>query len=90
MEVCEASEYLDLLNARPEVDGGRIVELNLHPNENWEEPVPISAEQCERLGLDPNDLGCVEAHPEGSDRGGYVPTLSNGCYFMENDGEWHG
>jgi hypothetical protein len=49
-----------------------------------------TVEEFKELGLDPNDLGCVEEHPEGSDRGGYVPTLNNGCYYDENGGEWLG
>ena len=47
-------------------------------------------EKYELLGIEDGDLGCIEEHPEGSDRGGYVPTLTNGCYYMENDGEWRG
>lgn len=33
-------------------------------------------------------FGSVEAHPEGSDRGGYVPTLDAGPYFDEGGSEW--
>jgi len=33
----------------------------------------------------------LDAHPEGSDRGGYVVYVDNGtesCFFMENAGVW--
>jgi hypothetical protein len=37
--------------------------------------------------------GWLEEHPEGSDRGGYVPTVffKNGqsSYYHENAGEWY-
>lgn len=47
-----------------------------------------------------SDFGITEAyleeHPEGSDRGGYVPTVfrytpgaKETAYYMELDGEWH-
>jgi hypothetical protein len=47
-----------------------------------------TAEELETLGLDQSDHGYVEGHPEGSDRGGYVPTLTNGCYYDEGAGDW--
>lgn len=37
--------------------------------------------------------GWLDEHPEGSDRGGYVPWLflpdGTGIYYYEPDGEWH-
>ena len=90
LTVCSASEFLDLKNASPVVEGGRVVALEFYPEGDYDNPYEPSAKDYERLGLDPEDLGCVEPHPEGSDRGGYVPTLTNGCFWMENAGEWQG
>lgn len=45
--------------------------------------------------LAPDELGITDGylheHPEGSDRGGYVPTVftaSGSAYYDENAGEW--
>lgn len=83
-------ELLTYWQVGPDVESGKVVGLTTcreilgdqyeNQLEDW---------QYKLLKLDPNDLGCVEAHPEGSDRGGYVPTLTNGCYYDENGGCWH-
>lgn len=47
-----------------------------------EEPVPLPE------GVE----GYLDDHPEGSDRGGYVPFLYSGLhriYYYEPDGAWH-
>ena len=87
-------DFLNFKNADPETLGGKVVRLVFYKN-NDDNGVSVddtgtepTAEEFERLGLDPEDLGCVDDHPEGSDRGGYVPTLNNGCYDSENAGEW--
>jgi len=85
---CSDSEFLEAHNASPVVEGGQIVALEFYRHEEYDDPYEPSKEDYDRLGLDPEDLGCVEPHPEGADRGGYVPTLTNGCYYSESCCEW--
>jgi len=84
------SEFLNSKNASPVVEDGKIVALEFYENGDYDTPLVPSAEDLEWLGLDSDDLGCVEPHPEGADRGGYVPTLANGCYYSETSCEWEG
>ena len=90
LSVCRPVEYLNFRNAQADDAGGRIVSLVFHEDDDYDEPIEPTPEEYERLGLDPENLGCVEAHPEGADRGGYVLTLSNGCYYDEGGCEWQG
>jgi uracil phosphoribosyltransferase len=50
-------------------------------------------EQEEVVPLPDGAKAYVDSHPEGSDRGGYVPyvELASGVsvYYYEGDGEWH-
>jgi len=89
---CTKREYLDAKNACPLVEGGKIVALEMYKPEdrNFREPYEPTEDDYNFLGLNPEYLGCLEEHPEGADRGGYVPMLTNGCYWMVNDCEWHG
>jgi hypothetical protein len=84
------SDYLNSKNASPEVDGGLVVALTFYDDQNYDEPREPTPEEYERLGLNPDYLGCVEPHPEGADRGGYVPTLTNGCHYSDVNCEWFG
>ena len=82
-------EELNSISATPVVQGGVIVRL-----EKWDEVtearVPFTLEDYENFGLDPDNLGHLEPHPEGSDRGGYRPELVGtfGVQYDENGGEW--
>jgi hypothetical protein len=73
-------EALNAARVRPEEEAG---ELNL----------VVGNDTCELVN--PSDFGitslCITAHPEGADRGGYVPTAfsSNGnAIWDEGGGEW--
>jgi hypothetical protein len=91
LQNADPAGLLTYWSASPEVSGGQVVALYLHPNRDFDNPREPTEEEWEKLGLDPEEsLGCVEEHPEGSDRGGYVPTLDNGCYYNEGAGEWQG
>ena len=81
-------QMLNDKNARVVVEGGVIVALEFHPDGDYHQPQEPTAADYELLKLDPDNLGCVDEHPEGADRGGWVPTLTNGCYFMEASNEW--
>lgn len=80
------ADKLNDLVVQPTCDGGRV---SLGDGEGNS----LTQEQLDYLGLAPDSdgtFGSVEAHPEGSDRGGYVPTLDAGPYFDEGGGEWQG
>lgn len=94
----DTAEQLNELEATPQTEGGKITALVIWTSYDDEkrrqtglsgEETELTDEQYAELGLDKNDLGCIDDHPEGSDRGGYVPTLNDGSYYMENDGEWY-
>ena len=89
LTICCQSDFLNLKNASPVVEGGKVVSLEFC-RKGDDEPYEPSPADYERLGLDPDNLGCVEPHPEGADRGGYVPMLSNGCHYCECACEWQG
>lgn len=91
-KVARASELLTYWNVQPECEGGRVARLltsrEVTPNV-WSED-ELEDWQYELAGLDSSNLGFVEPHPEGSDRGGYVPTLTNGCHYDEGGNCWQG
>ena len=75
--------FADKLNeagVHPSTDSGKVVGLLRDDSE-------LSDEELVALGLDPGDLGSVCEHPEGSDRGGYVPFVGR-VYYDENGGVW--
>jgi hypothetical protein len=90
------SEKLNDLDVEPKCCGGKVsllkyVEGDRRPTSNSSGFVDLTEEDLDWLGLSPDadgDYGTVEEHPEGSDRGGYVPTLSSGEHYDEGDGEW--
>jgi hypothetical protein len=57
---------------RPDVSTGRVVALMTEDDEKVDDSV------LRILELDPANLGYLDAHPEGSDRGGYVPFVFRG------------
>lgn len=62
-----------------EIEKGRFSTLYSHGDEEHELPLPEGWE------------GYLDAHPEGSDRGGYLPTVhgpGGSFMFSEHDGEW--
>ncbi|RKZ86256.1 MAG: hypothetical protein DRQ39_05955 [Gammaproteobacteria bacterium] len=71
----ELARQLTELGVRPETNQGQVVALVRSYREDgvsYEEPLDV--EQLAELGVDPS-LGYVDDHPEGSDRGGYVPYV---------------
>ena len=88
---------LNELSVVPECDGGKVTLLR-YTNDDYDETRKLNeAELTElaTLGVVPDEnghFGCVGEHPEGSDRGGYVPTLNGPHYtfYSEHDGEWQG
>lgn len=76
-------ELLDFLKGlSPLAEKGR-VSLVREGEDGSEEPAPLPE----------GAAAYVDAHPEGADRGGYVPTveLPDGtcAYWSEPDGFWH-
>lgn len=74
-------ERLNDLKVTPELEGGKVVAL---VDANGES---LRHAELEELGLDPENLGSVEPHPEGADRGGYLPEVG-GAQYSEVNGEW--
>lgn len=74
-------ERLNELKVSPEVENGKVVAL---VDTNGEH---LRQAELEELGLDPEDLGTVEPHPEGADRGGYLPEVG-GAQWDETACEW--
>jgi hypothetical protein len=87
-EAFELAKQLTELNVRPETSEGRVVVLTSRRREDgvdYEEA--LDAEDFTRLGVDPS-LGYVDEHPEGSDRGGYVPfVLCTATYALSGSDE---
>jgi len=57
-------------------------------DESYQTELAATDEELSELGF---QKGYVAAHPEGSDRGGYVPTIfceSGAYYYDEGAGEW--
>lgn len=89
LELCDK---LNKLKVVPDCNGGRVA-LERYEDESYRETRSLTPEELEWLELSPDSDGCfgsVEAHPEGSDRGGYVPTLDAGPHYDEGGGEWQG
>lgn len=74
-------ERLNELGVTPVVEDGKVTAL---VDENGE---ALRVKELEELGLDPENLGSVQPHPEGADRGGYLPEVG-GAQYDENSGEW--
>lgn len=77
----------------PIVESGRILRLERSHFENYDEPQEEDefGEEVELEKLIPGAVGSLEEHPEGSDRGGYVPTIhldNRWTYWDEIDGQW--
>jgi hypothetical protein len=75
----ELLNYLE--DTYPTTEKGRVTGLSRYHSGVLEEvPLPAGAE------------GYVDAHPEGSDRGGYVPWLevpgASPVFYYEPEGEW--
>lgn len=84
----ELAEKLTKLRARVEVAGGRVTRLYRYYEVEkgvWAEE-DFTEEQLAELGVDP-ELGYLDDHPEGADRGGYVPfVLSTHTWKLESTG----
>ena len=87
------ADKLNHLNVTPDCNGGQV------SLEKWDKEtrscIPLTEAEYDWLELDGYDreqaegnVGTVEAHPEGADRGGYVPTLDAGPIYCEGAGEW--
>lgn len=89
----ELARRLNELNVRLETAEGRVVRL-------YSGDEDLTEEQLVELGIDPS-LGYLDDHPEGRDRGGYVPYVVSvhkfevggneynwTVYFYEPDQEW--
>ena len=78
MNTDELLNYLE--GTYPEVDKGKVTLYRDTPEGEVEVPLPEGAK------------GYVDAHPEGSDRGGYVPWLevpgASPVFYYEPTGEW--
>ena len=64
----------------PIVLHGKVIQLK-----KGEDNKLLTAEEYEELGLDKDNLGFLEPHPEGSDRGGYLPQV--GAYQYDENGD---
>lgn len=87
------ADLLNFLNAEATVTDGKVVYLTFRKKVGrgvYEEVEPTT-EQWDRLGLEygSDNLGCLQEHDEGADRGGYVVALDNGCTYSDGDGEWY-
>jgi hypothetical protein len=100
----ELAKELTKLRVRVETAGGRVTRLYRYYEVEkgvWAEE-DLTEEQLAELGVDP-ELGHLDEHPEGSDRGGYVPFVLSThtwklegtdreyqyrVYFDEGAGEW--
>lgn len=87
----EFAEKLNEFGVQPSIDEGQVVSLFTWSEEDdEEEQVDLTDEQEKELGIQDGFNGYLVAHPEGSDRGGYVPCISepNLVYYDENAGRW--
>lgn len=90
-----ASKKLNELLVIPECDGGKVT-LERYTDTDYDETRPLNESELAELaavGVVPDSsghFGCVDEHPEGSDRGGYVPMLNDPefTFYYENSGEW--
>jgi hypothetical protein len=88
----ELADKLNDLLVIPDCDEGK-VGLERYTDDKYEATRPLTDEEKGWLGLTPDGdgyYGSVDEHPEGSDRGGYVPTLAAGPHYDEGGGEWQG
>jgi hypothetical protein len=91
------AQKLNELLVVPECDGGKVT-LERYTDTDYEETRPLNEEELAELaalGVVPDNnghFGCLDEHPEGSDRGGYVPTLNDSAstFYYEPSGEWQG
>jgi hypothetical protein len=82
------ADKLNELDVTPDCNGGKVTLERYDRDSN--EYVALTEDQLDYLGLSDGEVGSVEPHPEGSDRGGYVPTLDAGPHYDEGGGEWQG
>jgi hypothetical protein len=90
------TKKLEELRARPDTAEGKVVSVDVGPGDSPE--MLTLNELAVRLGFVGAD-GYVDDHPEGSDRGGYVPTLffhgasgsgvAQNVYYDECCCEWY-
>lgn len=84
----ELCQKLNDLGATPVVDSGVLTGLEV-PAVGGGKRLLTRLELRElKLDAPGSALGCVDAHPEGSDRGGYVPTLNAGPFYYGPTEEW--
>jgi len=71
---------LNRLGIVPTIEKGRIVGLqaNLWFGGTILTKVDLGEQQFRWMGIDPDDIGHLEADPDGADRGGYHPRLTAG------------
>jgi len=88
----DLGKKLTELGATPTNKGGKITAIRVdaegHPDADQWGSRELSPEELRALGIDPSNIGSIEPHPEGSDRGGYVPTLPDYTIYDEMAGEW--
>ena len=85
------AEKLNAIGAMPETSQGKVVTLNVMDDSRNE--TALTDEELNMLGIDPSNIGYIDQHPEGSDRGGNVEWVfakDTQAYWMENDGKWRG
>lgn len=86
------TEKLEELNASLNTEKGQVVSVDVGPTDSPE--TLTLAELAERLGYSGAE-GYLDDHPEGADRGGYVPTLfflgdnAENVYYDDCCCEWH-
>jgi hypothetical protein len=71
----------------PEVEQGTVL-LYKYVDSDFDESRVATSEELEELAF---ERGSVEAHPEGADRGGYVPTVFCGpdiAFYSDTSCEW--
>lgn len=81
------ADKLNELLVIPDCVGGKVALERWEDDKYWKTRL-LTDEEFGYLGLAPDEeyYGSLEAHPEGADRGGYVPTLNSGPYHMSDDG----
>jgi hypothetical protein len=75
----QLAEFLNSNNVKPDVNGDTVTLLQ---DGQELDPVVLFV-----YGVKPEEVTLAE-HPEGADRGGYVPHAGFLCYYDENYGEW--
>lgn len=82
----DLAEYLNTNNMMPKCAKGRVSLVKYTEDDEY---IPLTTDELRSIDF---TEGYIEAHPEGVDRGGYVPTVhtANECaYYDENAGEWY-